>query len=879
MKIIALEISGVRVYRTFRRFEFSPGLNVLVGPNRAGKTSLADALAAALYGPDRSGTRSPLAKSDLLTWPGLSDGAGESGTRTNPEAATAVEWGSGGEAFRLERDLNTGRAALYKREGTGWSLRSSASSEIMSLLKEVTGIDRADLFLASAYLRQGDLGRIAEPSCLERIGEILRGLVSGVPQGDVSAMVSGLRSAQRDVKSEGRQGHRPANPREYDRLLDERESVEARLADARASRQSILDLSDRRRLLEEQLPEREGRLDELQGLMKRWKRKEALESDRAAVEAEAETLSRRLRRLRGIRERLSSVAASLDEMGDTDGLKRVVTLELPALRAKRDAADKRSAELGSEVSGLREKLETLQDQMAGLAVFGERADWIDEKLPLWEKAVLEKSFAGRPAGAGALTDDGKGRSAPSWRKIGFAFSLFALVFATPFLDRMMTGRFHLIMFVSLGLAFPLLLWALVLLNRRILRKSRAGRTVREPESPPPGVEPERGGDSSPLEGEGREGGDSSPEEAMARLFQAVGVVSAEEARSGLKKFREFRPGLESTERLLQRAESDLQEIGEKLEGFQHGLAETLRNFGSVDEDALTERHGRTQELLRARDELSAREKELLAEGSEDAAESRLDELDRKRRDLEREHQEGEYGLFNPSTEELEAWRKEEEALKVTVPDQRTEFMQAGAVLEEKLRAGFLSPETLQERLNEIDDRLKDLDRLHRAHGVAAETLEEAARELEDAYLPRLQERVEQQFRRVVGPEYGVDLTTRWPAVTLSLPGNPSVEPPNLSRATADHLFLAMRAACLEWLGGGEPLPLILDDPFVHYDDQARERALAWLQELAEGAQVILIAAREEYASWAEKREMMGKGKLLRVDDAPDEVRKEDGQDR
>lgn len=73
--------------------------------------------------------------------------------------------------------------------------------------------------------------------------------------------------------------------------------------------------------------------------------------------------------------------------------------------------------------------------------------------------------------------------------------------------------------------------------------------------------------------------------------------------------------------------------------------------------------------------------------------------------------------------------------------------------------------------------------------------------------------------------------------------------------------------------------MILDDPFVHYDDQARERALEWLQELAEGAQVILIAAREEYASWAEKLEKMGKGKLLRVDDAPDEAPKKDGRDR
>lgn len=66
----------------------------------------------------------------------------------------------------------------------------------------------------------------------------------------------------------------------------------------------------------------------------------------------------------------------------------------------------------------------------------------------------------------------------------------------------------------------------------------------------------------------------------------------------------------------------------------------------------------------------------------------------------------------------------------------------------------------------------------------------------------------------------------------------------LSAGTRDQLYLALRLAVCEVLrGDGEPVPLILDDPFVTFDDKRAARALALLRRLAAERQIIVLTCR------------------------------------
>ena len=66
----------------------------------------------------------------------------------------------------------------------------------------------------------------------------------------------------------------------------------------------------------------------------------------------------------------------------------------------------------------------------------------------------------------------------------------------------------------------------------------------------------------------------------------------------------------------------------------------------------------------------------------------------------------------------------------------------------------------------------------------------------------------------------------------------------LSAGTRDQLYLALRLAVSEVLAGeGEPCPLVLDDPFLTFDDARTARGMELLRRIAKRRQVILLTCR------------------------------------
>jgi chromosome segregation protein len=76
-------------------------------------------------------------------------------------------------------------------------------------------------------------------------------------------------------------------------------------------------------------------------------------------------------------------------------------------------------------------------------------------------------------------------------------------------------------------------------------------------------------------------------------------------------------------------------------------------------------------------------------------------------------------------------------------------------------------------------------------------------------------------------------------------------PVQLSQGTRDQLALALRLAVLDAVASDVPLPLVLDDPFAHWDASRLRQARGMLQALARRRQVLLLTHRDEFASWGE----------------------------
>ncbi len=81
----------------------------------------------------------------------------------------------------------------------------------------------------------------------------------------------------------------------------------------------------------------------------------------------------------------------------------------------------------------------------------------------------------------------------------------------------------------------------------------------------------------------------------------------------------------------------------------------------------------------------------------------------------------------------------------------------------------------------------------------------------------------------------------------------AIEVGALSTGTRDQLYLALRLAALEqFIDRRGPLPLVLDDLFVHFDDERTEAGLAVLDQIAERTQVLLFTHHEQVAKQAER---------------------------
>jgi uncharacterized protein YhaN len=80
----------------------------------------------------------------------------------------------------------------------------------------------------------------------------------------------------------------------------------------------------------------------------------------------------------------------------------------------------------------------------------------------------------------------------------------------------------------------------------------------------------------------------------------------------------------------------------------------------------------------------------------------------------------------------------------------------------------------------------------------------------------------------------------------------------MSSGTRDQLYLSLRLATLEWrLQSHEPIPFIVDDILINFDDDRSGATLKVLADLAAGNQVILFTHHRQIVDQA--RQVAGKG--------------------
>lgn len=210
-------------------------------------------------------------------------------------------------------------------------------------------------------------------------------------------------------------------------------------------------------------------------------------------------------------------------------------------------------------------------------------------------------------------------------------------------------------------------------------------------------------------------------------------------------------------------------------------------------------------------------------------------------------------------EERDRWQAQAEAAAAQV----RQLLQEQARL---LGSQVINIAQAQEQLAALRRERDALAMEARAMARAHRELAAAVEEYQATHRVRLAEMATRYFQRFSGRNRRVELDEGF-AVKVVEPDGQACAVAQLSQGAQDQLYLALRLAIADLVGGAAPLPLLLDDPFVNCDGERLARIRAALEEASVQRQIVLFSHREDFAAWGRSVSMV-EGSLAAVQANP-----------
>lgn len=167
--------------------------------------------------------------------------------------------------------------------------------------------------------------------------------------------------------------------------------------------------------------------------------------------------------------------------------------------------------------------------------------------------------------------------------------------------------------------------------------------------------------------------------------------------------------------------------------------------------------------------------------------------------------------------------------------------------------GLPAPGQLKEEIETVTRQLDRIELAKAAVHLARETLADAAEEAHREFAPHLTDALRRNLPRITNGRYQDAVVDDELAIQVVAPETGSLITTDLlSRATQDQIYLVERleiARLLDRTMGAAPL--LLDDPFAHFDASRLQAGIELLNEVAEQRQVIVFTEDPQLADLAE----------------------------
>ncbi|MCX5800048.1 MAG: AAA family ATPase [Candidatus Eisenbacteria bacterium] len=194
--------------------------------------------------------------------------------------------------------------------------------------------------------------------------------------------------------------------------------------------------------------------------------------------------------------------------------------------------------------------------------------------------------------------------------------------------------------------------------------------------------------------------------------------------------------------------------------------------------------------------------------------------------------------------EIESTEKELAELEGKLTETRIEHARVSA-------SPVSPPEVYQDEIERLRESLARLTLRRDALRLAVQILEECVAQYQAESIERIAGRISKVFKTLTQERYKAVRLSPELEPLLETSAEKEIAPEQISTGAHDQLYFSMRIAMIEELSGEKGLPLILDDPFVNFDDERLERARALLADLAgeRDTQVIIFTHGDRHLTW------------------------------
>ncbi|MFC5470041.1 AAA family ATPase [Cohnella suwonensis] len=325
------------------------------------------------------------------------------------------------------------------------------------------------------------------------------------------------------------------------------------------------------------------------------------------------------------------------------------------------------------------------------------------------------------------------------------------------------------------------------------------------------------------EGEGVAGAAATENDAArtaSRLARESSAMAAEKAEA------------ERLDRLSAESASAAEEAAGRLAAAQAGIAAMLEETGERSESELDVRlavDGQSRARRREAGEIRIR----LESGKDEDAKERLYELLRS------------YDAAELSAMAVEGMMRLEAAEQV-----RSERLDRRGRLAQELerQRGDAELEDSAQRLRELQGKLEALTERYAVLALSERLIARTKAVFEEEKQPEVLMRASRHFRRMTDGAYvRIVAPGETKAMLAETADKRLLDSAFLSRGTQEQLYLAMRFALCEAASPDRPLPLLLDDLFVHFDEKRLQSTIPVIGELSRTRQVILFTCHESVA--------------------------------